>query len=457
MKKLLLVLNAVLLILSLDLIPCTLCKADDESSNLSLLSAQERDYVIRALQTTKAVRAALGYQERIQRILSDDTLRMNNPIWVDYMAEGQLKLFDAFGSLGSYQSAPQSFSEVGSILADVPRLNKGCNVISGKLCQVDRDYRSSYFPFRLIYRFQWSYYLYAEGRYLARIRQLVDKFQASLEKRVDEIAKSNKTDEVFSTPSTNVSQPSAADKPIVLSGGFIIPSSVWSTNTINITVAKPINSYRKVTGTGRATKRDGTDDIQFTFEGMLAEATSGTSSGAKCTISLVRIAQGKKTPYTGECGWGGTLMSNGSFEGEIYPRDYDVYIQPRVFKLTVEGSKPAKSADVKFAFNVTNISGSGQSRTITARVINSGTTDAHNVSVKVEASSKGSKIKLNGQDSVKVDIGTIAAGKTAMTKADISFSTADGLIITMNGIVTFTVTINSDEHVDHITFSQKPE
>ncbi len=68
---------------------------------------------------------------------------------------------------------------------------------------------------------------------------------------------------------------------------------------------------------------------------------------------------------------------------------------------------PSQSGDVKFGFAVTDITGSGLSRTVTAQITNTGSADAHNVWAKVEAFIGGSSIRLNGQDYLRVDIGTV--------------------------------------------------
>jgi len=46
---------------------------------------------------------------------------------------------------------------------------------------------------------------------------------------------------------------------------------------------------------------------------------------------------------------------------------------------------PTRTADVRFEFAVSGVTGSGLTRTITAQLTNSGTADAHNVWVKAEA------------------------------------------------------------------------
>src|SRR5512137_2130878 len=56
--------------------------------------------------------------------------------------------------------------------------------------------------------------------------------------------------------------------------------------------------------------------------------------------------------------------------------------------------------DVNFALNITDVSGSGLSRTISAQITNTGKTDAQNTWGKIEVFSEANRIKINGQDSV---------------------------------------------------------
>jgi hypothetical protein len=116
---------------------------------------------------------------------------------------------------------------------------------------------------------------------------------------------------------------------------------------------------------------------------------------------------------------------------------------------------PSKEGDVKFAFEVTDISGSGLSRTVTAKLTNTGSADAHNVWAKTEAFSQGSRIKLGGQEYLRTDIGLLTAGATITTEVTLSFSVMDGLKISQNG-VTLNLTIYSDEYTETFTYDYKP-
>lgn len=104
---------------------------------------------------------------------------------------------------------------------------------------------------------------------------------------------------------------------------------------------------------------------------------------------------------------------------------------------------------------VTEVSGTGFTRTVTAKVTNTGNVDAHNAWGKVEVFSQGQRIKLSGQDSARVDVGTIKAGVTATAQVTLSFGLADGLKIQQNGAdVQFT--INSDEGTQTLTYQYQP-
>jgi len=116
---------------------------------------------------------------------------------------------------------------------------------------------------------------------------------------------------------------------------------------------------------------------------------------------------------------------------------------------------PSQGEDVKFGFAVTDITGSGLSRTVTAQVANTGVADAHNVWAKVEAFIGGSRIRLNGQDYLRVDIGTLKAGDSVTKQVALSFSITDGLKIAQQG-VHLEMTILSDEHSETFTYDYKP-
>ena len=118
-------------------------------------------------------------------------------------------------------------------------------------------------------------------------------------------------------------------------------------------------------------------------------------------------------------------------------------------------SLPSQSGDVKFGFAVTDITGSGVSRTVTAQVTNTGSADAHNVWAKVEAFSGGSRVRLSGQDYLRVDIGTLKAGGNVTKQVALSFSIADGLKIAQQG-VHLELTMLSDGHSETFAYDYKP-
>lgn len=105
---------------------------------------------------------------------------------------------------------------------------------------------------------------------------------------------------------------------------------------------------------------------------------------------------------------------------------------------------PAQNGEVKFELAVTETSGSGLSRTITAQVTNTGDIDAHNVWGKVEVFSQGSIIKIEGKEFLRIDVGTITSGDTVTTEVTLSVGLTDGIKISQDG-ATLVLTIYSDE------------
>jgi uncharacterized protein (UPF0212 family) len=116
---------------------------------------------------------------------------------------------------------------------------------------------------------------------------------------------------------------------------------------------------------------------------------------------------------------------------------------------------PLPTGDVKFGFAVSNLTGSGLSRTVTAQLNNTGAVDAHNVWAKVQAYIGGSSIRLNGQDYLRVDIGTLKAGDSVTKQVTLSFSIADSLKTALQG-VHLEMTIFSDEHSEAFSYDYKP-
>ncbi len=113
------------------------------------------------------------------------------------------------------------------------------------------------------------------------------------------------------------------------------------------------------------------------------------------------------------------------------------------------------SPSVNFQITITNLTGTGLSRTVNAQITNDGTADAHNVWVKSEVFSQQQKIQLSGQDSLRVDIGTVKAGATTTSQVNLSFNLLDGLRIQQNG-ARFVLTVNSDERVQTLNYDYTP-
>ncbi|MDZ4247411.1 MAG: hypothetical protein U1D67_09870 [Dehalococcoidia bacterium] len=116
---------------------------------------------------------------------------------------------------------------------------------------------------------------------------------------------------------------------------------------------------------------------------------------------------------------------------------------------------PTQPGNVKFSIDISAITGSGFSRNVTARVANTGSADAHGVWGKVEVMSQGSRVKLNGQDFLRTDIGTLKAGETATREIAISFSLSDGLKMAQGG-ADFVLTIISDENTETYLYKYTP-
>lgn len=116
---------------------------------------------------------------------------------------------------------------------------------------------------------------------------------------------------------------------------------------------------------------------------------------------------------------------------------------------------PSPGGTVTFAFTITDITGAGLSRTISAQIANTGTADAHNVWAEARVSSGGSSIQVGGQDYLRVDIGILQAGKTVERQVTLSFGISDGLKIAQNG-ATIKLTIHSDESTQAFSYDYKP-
>ena len=118
-------------------------------------------------------------------------------------------------------------------------------------------------------------------------------------------------------------------------------------------------------------------------------------------------------------------------------------------------TSPSTNKNVNFDFAITDISGTGLSRTVTAQVTNTGSTDAHNAWAKVEVFSQGASIKLSNNDFLRVDIGIIKAGAAVTKQVTLQFSVLDGLKITQSG-AQLVLTIYSDENTQTFNYDYKP-
>ncbi len=111
--------------------------------------------------------------------------------------------------------------------------------------------------------------------------------------------------------------------------------------------------------------------------------------------------------------------------------------------------------NVKLTLEITSISGGGFSRTVSARITNAGTADAHNVWGKIEAFYQGTMIKLSGKDYIQKDIGLLAAGNSITTEVTLSFSIIDGIKISQNG-VRLVLNVFSDEFTQTFYYDYAP-
>ncbi|MFC2039874.1 hypothetical protein ACFLTW_01695 [Chloroflexota bacterium] len=108
---------------------------------------------------------------------------------------------------------------------------------------------------------------------------------------------------------------------------------------------------------------------------------------------------------------------------------------------------PTQSVGVRFEHTITDISGNGLTRTVKTNLTNTGDMDAHNVWGKLQVFSNESVIKLDGEEFLRIDIGSVTAGNTVTTEVTLSFGFTDSLKILKNG-AEFVLDINSDEFTD---------
>ncbi|MDO8531706.1 MAG: hypothetical protein Q7T26_06005 [Dehalococcoidia bacterium] len=121
---------------------------------------------------------------------------------------------------------------------------------------------------------------------------------------------------------------------------------------------------------------------------------------------------------------------------------------------SVPTTTPVSAArPVDFQLRIAKVEETGlTSRRMTAEMTNTGDSDAHNVSVKLEVSSRGKRIAVNGKDSETIAVGTIGARQMVSRAIDISFSLADGFTIQQQG-AEFLATITSTEKTSALRFT----
>lgn len=101
------------------------------------------------------------------------------------------------------------------------------------------------------------------------------------------------------------------------------------------------------------------------------------------------------------------------------------------------------------------MTGAGFSRTVAADIKNTGSRDAHNAWLKLEAFSQGSRVRLSDSDFFRVDVGTLPAGASMTRQANLRISLADGLRLAQNG-AQVVLTITSDEATQTFNYDFKP-
>ena len=90
-----------------------------------------------------------------------------------------------------------------------------------------------------------------------------------------------------------------------------------------------------------------------------------------------------------------------------------------------------------------------------AQLTNTGKDDTHNVWAKVEVFSQESRIKLSGEDFLRVDVGLLKNGAAVTKQVPIEFSLMDGLKISQNG-ARLVLTMNSDEKTQELYDDYQP-
>lgn len=83
--------------------------------------------------------------------------------------------------------------------------------------------------------------------------------------------------------------------------------------------------------------------------------------------------------------------------------------------------------------HILDISGSGFTRRVTARLVNTGNGAATGVYTLAEFFAGDTRVKVNGQNALRIDIGRVETGQTIQREVEIGFSLLDGLRLQRSG------------------------
>lgn len=124
--------------------------------------------------------------------------------------------------------------------------------------------------------------------------------------------------------------------------------------------------------------------------------------------------------------------------------------------VTATNSTPTTNSGVFFTLKIASVSSTGlTSRDITGQIGNSGSSDAHNVSAKVEVLCQGSPVRINNQESVNQLFGTIKAGDSVSETIALEIGISDAVKISQYG-ATIKLTITSDEKTQTLDYDYRP-
>jgi len=97
-----------------------------------------------------------------------------------------------------------------------------------------------------------------------------------------------------------------------------------------------------------------------------------------------------------------------------------------------------------FGLEVLRVVGTGLSRVVDAQLSNTGMQPATGVQVVVELHTEGRRLKVSGQDSLRVDIGSLEVGVAVECRVELRFALLEGLQLQSSG-VDIVVTVHSDQ------------